>query len=109
MHPPAVRCSCLWRPRLTLRKLICIAFFLTTLTPALNAQDADSTAMLEAMKAELARSQQTFKTQKLQPYFLSYEVTDDQMVSTTGEFGRLRTSSKNRSRQLDIDLRVGIP
>lgn len=71
------------------------------------AQDADSSAILEAMKAELARAQQTFKGQPVQPYFLSYEITDDQVVSVTGTFGKLQTSQQSRSRQLDIDLRVG--
>ena len=40
--------------------------------------------ILGAMKAELARSQQAFKTERVQPYFLSYEITDDQVVNVTG-------------------------
>ena len=65
--------------------------------------------ILGAMKAELARSQQAFKTEPVQPYFLSYEITDDQVVNVTGTFGKLQTSQQSRSRQLDIDLRVGTP
>ncbi len=90
-----------------MRKLIGAAVLLAFLSPVLLAQDADSSAILEAMKAELARSQQTFKGQPVQPYFLSYEITDDQVVSVTGTFGKLQTSQQSRSRQLDIDLRVG--
>lgn len=90
-----------------LRKLIGAAVLLAFLSPVLKAQDADSSAILEAMKAELARSQRTFKGQPVQPYFLSYEITDDQVVSVTGTFGKLQTSQQSRSRQLDIDLRVG--
>ena len=75
--------------------------------PLLMAEDGDS--ILKAMKAELARSQQTFKTQPTPPYFLSYEITDDQVVSVTGTFGKLQSSGESRSRQLDIDLRVGSP
>ena len=73
----------------------------------LKAQDADP--VLGAMKAELARSQQTFKSQSVQPYFLSYEITDDQVMSVAGTFGKLQGSGQSRSRQLDIDLRVGSP
>ena len=61
------------------------------------------------MKAELAHSQRAFKTESIQPYFLSYEITDDQVVSVTGEFGKLQSSQETRTRQLDIDLRVGTP
>ena len=61
------------------------------------------------MKAELARSQTAFLTERVQPYFLSYEITDDQVVNVTSSFGKLQTSQKTRSRQLDIDLRVGNP
>ena len=83
--------------------------FLALLTPALKAQDAATSTILGAMKAELARSQQAFKTERVQPYFLSYEITDDQVVNVSGEFGKLQTSQQSRSRQLDIDLRVGNP
>ncbi len=61
------------------------------------------------MKAELARSQTAFLTERVQPYFTSYEITDDQVVNVTSSFGKLQTSQKTRSRQLDIDLRVGNP
>ena len=90
-----------------MRIRIAVVVLLTFLTPALKAQDADTTALLGAMKAELARSQVAFLTERVQPYFLSYEITDDQVVSVTGSFGKLQTSQKTRSRQLDIDLRVG--
>jgi TldD protein len=92
---------------LRLGKLIGAAVLLAFLSPLLKAQDADTAAILEAMKAELARSQQTFKGQPVQPYFLSYEITDDQVVSVVGTFGKLQTSQQRRTRQLDIDLRVG--
>src|SRR5208282_4303975 len=92
---------------LPLRIRIVAAALLALLTPVLKAQDAETATILAAMKAELARSQQAFKAQPLQPYFLSYEITDDQVVSVTGTFGKLQTSGQSRSRQLDIDLRVG--
>ena len=95
------------RQCLPLRIRIATAVLLALLTPVLKAQDAETATILGAMKAELARSQRAFKTQPVQPYFLSYEITDDQVVSVTGTFGKLQTSQQSRSRQLDIDLRVG--
>ena len=92
-----------------LRTLFITAALVSFLTPIVRAQDAETATILGAMKAELARSQQAFKTQPVQPYFLSYEITDDQVVNVTGAFGKLETSQKSRSRQLDIDLRVGNP
>ncbi len=64
-------------------------------------------SVLEAMKAELARSVETFKSQAFPPYFISYEVTEDAVVEVTGTFGKIVQSNEDRRRQLDIDLRVG--
>jgi len=61
------------------------------------------------MKAELDRSMRTFKGQPDPPYYLSYEITDDQTVSVSSSFGKLVSSEQNTNRQLDIDLRVGTP
>ncbi len=91
--------------RIRLAAVVFLAFF----APILKAQDADTAALFGAMKAELARSQTAFLTERVQPYFLSYEITDDQVVNVTSSFGKLQTSQKTRSRQLDIDLRVGNP
>lgn len=59
------------------------------------------------MKAELARSVETLKTQPNPPYFISYEITEDAVVSVTGSFGKIEQSSEDCRRQLDVDLRVG--
>ncbi len=88
---------------------ITIAIALVLSVPALRAQDAETARILGAMKAELARSQKAFKGESSPPYFISYEITDDQVVSVNGTFGKLETSAQTRSRQLDIDLRVGSP
>lgn len=63
--------------------------------------------MLQAMKAELDRSLTEFKKQPVPPYFLAYEVTETATTRVAGSFGTLTASSTNRSRELDIDLRVG--
>jgi TldD protein len=79
--------------------------FLAEISP-LAAQQSSS-AVLEAMKAELARSQATFKSQPVPPYYIGYQITETHNYMVRGEFGRLVNSSENRSRQLHIDLRVG--
>jgi predicted Zn-dependent protease len=92
-----------------LRIPIATVVLVALLAPTLKAQDASTATILGAMKTELARSQKAFKTERVQPYFLSYEITDDQVVNVSGTFGKLQTSQQSRSRQLDIDLRVGNP
>jgi TldD protein len=41
------------------------------------------------------------------PYFLSYEVTDTNSTIISSSLGALRNSDINRSRQLDVSVRVG--
>jgi TldD protein len=77
------------------------------LTPVVRAQETQPPRVLQAMKAELARSVDTLKNQPTPPYFISYEITEDAVVSVTGSFGKIEQSSEDRRRQLDIDLRVG--
>lgn len=72
-----------------------------------RAQSAAASPVLEAMKAELSRSMDTFKSQPTPPYFLSYEITDDQTVTVNTSFGKIISSTDDHNRQLDIDLRVG--
>ena len=41
------------------------------------------------------------------PYFLSYEVTEQDSAAASASFGTLTYSYQRRSRFLDVDLRVG--
>jgi predicted Zn-dependent protease len=70
------------------------------------AQPAPS-PVLQAMKAELDRSMEKFKTQPVPPYFLSYEIVESRGANVSAEFGKIVNSGESRYRQLDIDLRVG--
>jgi len=94
-----------------LRKLYFFLGILITCLALTNkvarAQGAVASPVLQAMKAELARSIGTFKTQPTPPYFLSYEITDDRTVSVNSSFGKITSSTSGHNRQLDIDLRVG--
>jgi predicted Zn-dependent protease len=75
----------------------------------LKAQDAKPSPILSSLKAELDRSLQTLNSQPVPPYFLSYEITDDQVVEVNASFGEITSSVRSHNRQLDIDLRVGNP
>lgn len=91
------------------RSIVLACAGLLCLSPGLKAQNAEPSPVLAGMKAELDRSLQTFKGQAVSPYFLSYEITDDQVFEVHASFGEITTSTRSRSRQLDIDLRVGDP
>jgi len=91
------------------RALICAALVSSFFAPFLKAQNAKPSPILATLKAELDRSLQTLKSQPVPPYFLSYEITDDQVVEANASFGEITSSVRSRNRQLDIDLRVGDP
>ena len=82
--------------------VLCLFF-----SPLLRAQNAQPSPILSTLKTELDRSLQTLKSQPLPPYFLSYDVTDDQVVQVNASFGEITNSDRTHNRQLDIDLRVG--
>jgi predicted Zn-dependent protease len=90
-----------------IRGLICAAVMLSFFSPLLKAQNAQPSPILSALKTELDRSLQTLKSQPVPPYYLSYEITDDQVVDVNASFGEITSSVHSHNRQLDIDLRVG--
>ena len=83
-----------------------ISVFLAAIIPV--AAQQPSSAVLDAMKTELARSQSQLKSQPVPPYYISYEITETHSFGVTSAFvEHLENSSENRRRQLDVDLRVG--
>jgi predicted Zn-dependent protease len=72
---------------------------------------AAASPVLTAMQAELARTMTAFRAQTARPapYFLAYELTDEQSVSIMGSMGALFDTTDSRSRTLDVDVRVGSP
>jgi len=88
-------------------ELICATILLSLLPSFLEAQNAKPSTLLATLKVELDRSLRTLKSQPVPPYFLSYEVTDDQVVEVNASFGEITSSVRSHNRQLDIDLRVG--
>ena len=62
---------------------------------------------MQALKLELSRSIEVLGEEPVPPYFLSFEVTEQDTASITGSFGVLTRSNRQRNRFLDVDLRVG--
>jgi TldD protein len=63
--------------------------------------------VMGTLSGELQRSFRELKKQKVAPYFIAYELTDNHAVNVSSSFGALANSSESDSRLLDIDLRVG--
>ena len=63
--------------------------------------------MLDALQAELARSMRVLGEQPVPPYFLGYEVIQYDYDAVEASFGTLVSTSRDRDRYLDVDLRVG--
>src|ERR1051326_4815676 len=84
------------------------AVLIPLLAATLPAQPAKPSPVLAAMKAEITSSMAQFKQQQTPPYFLSYEIIENETAVIAGSFGTLIASSPpNRNRNLGIDLRVG--
>jgi predicted Zn-dependent protease len=72
----------------------------------------DGAPLLKLLEDELARNAKELekaKDRELAPYFMEYEATDEHTVEVEGSFGTLLTSTDDRSRSLDVDVRVGTP
>ena len=63
--------------------------------------------VLGVMAAELDRSVEVLSGQTPPLHFLSYEITESEVVSVVASFGAHSATSRSDSRILDVDLRVG--
>jgi TldD protein len=77
---------------------------------AASAAMAQSSVLLDALSQELNRNY-TVLEQKGQPppYFISYEVTEQDYRSITGTLGSVESTNSGKSRILDVSVRVGSP
>ncbi len=62
---------------------------------------------MQSLKQELARSMASLKSQQQPPYYLAYQLTDNHGYRIVAEYGTLIQSNESRTRDLDVDLRVG--
>ncbi len=64
--------------------------------------------VLQAMQGELTRSQNELKLEGYEtPYFISYQIKDNEFYSIKGKYGAIASSDSNRIRRLYVDVRVG--
>jgi TldD protein len=71
---------------------------------------ASGGSLLQILKGELDREFATMKAKgDPAPYYLAYEVTEEETESAAASMGALINSSRNRSRGVDTTVRVGSP
>jgi TldD protein len=69
---------------------------------------AQSAPLLDILKQELDRNFSVLKEKGEPPaYYLAYSVVDDETEYVSASFGSLQSGSSNRSRNLDVTLRLG--
>jgi TldD protein len=70
--------------------------------------DRGDMAVLNAMKDELVRSRKKLKLKGYEyPYFISYQIKDNDYYSIEGKYGAIVSSDRTRMRRLFVDVRVG--
>lgn len=71
---------------------------------------AQSTVLLDAMSQELNRNFSVLKEKgDPAPYFMSYEVTEEQYRTISGTLGTIDAANSGKERILDVSVRVGSP
>jgi predicted Zn-dependent protease len=89
------------RPRL----LIALCVFVVS-----GGAAGESSTLIEILQQELSRNFEVLRVKSdAAAYYLAYAVTDDESASVSASFGALQSSSANRSRTLDVTLRLGSP
>jgi TldD protein len=69
-----------------------------------------TSTLLKSLETEMERNWAAFKKLPTPPFYLAYEITQYESANVTGSFGTLVSSSgPDKTRYLDIDLRVGSP
>ena len=87
-------------------KRFCL-FVLLSATVIAAGQQKSADPVTDAMTQELNRSFKNLKTTPVPPYFLAYQLTDNRAIRVVSSFGALTFTGDDRTRVLDIDLRVG--
>ncbi|HXM98982.1 MAG TPA: metallopeptidase TldD-related protein [Candidatus Dormibacteraeota bacterium] len=70
---------------------------------------ASTDVLLKTMQAELSRASKELAKSDPAPYFLSYTVSDQNIVVLVGAYGSLLTDGAAHRRQADVTMRVGSP
>ncbi|MDX1984013.1 MAG: metallopeptidase TldD-related protein [Bryobacteraceae bacterium] len=91
-------------PKVPALSVICLL-----LATAVGASGAGQSALLEILADELKRNFEALKKADPAPYYLAYEVTEEDAEAVAATFGSLQSANSNRSRNLDVTIRVGSP
>jgi predicted Zn-dependent protease len=77
---------------------------------ALAAAATAQSTVVDVMSQELARNFQALKDKaEPPPYFLSYEITQEDVYNVSGTLGAIDSTGGGKSRTLDVSVRVGSP
>jgi predicted Zn-dependent protease len=95
---------------LSLRLIRLAPFQLALLLSAASIAGAQPSVLLDSLSQELDRNFGVLK-QKTDPppYFMSYEVTEQDVRSISGVLGAVTPAAGGKSRALDVSIRVGSP
>ena len=99
------------------RRIACAvsSLLIAAFAAQVHAQSGNQSApvLLDAMTAELHRAFTSLGKQDDEkqppPYFLSYDVRDDEVASIRAQYGALADSSSARLRVADVQVRIGEP
>ncbi len=98
--------STLSTSKLKIVMMFILSFFI--FYQGIAANEPGDNIVLKAMGEEMARSMKVLGEKgSPPPYYICYQITDTHQVSISASLGALGNSSENRSRLLDVDLRVG--
>src|SRR5262245_17437030 len=79
---------------------------LALLLAAASAAMAQPSALLDAMSQELNRNYTTLKEKAdPPPYFLSYEITEQDFRSVSGTLGTINSTGNSKNRAMDVSVR----
>jgi TldD protein len=87
-----------------------VSLFLPVFAFLASPAAAQPSVLLDAMSQELNRNYTVLK-QKADPppYFLSYEVTEEEFRTVSGTLGTVDATNSGKSRAMDVSVRVGTP
>src|SRR5689334_10790030 len=87
-----------------------ILFSLPLWLSAVQFAAAQPSVLLDAMSQELNRNFTALKEKAdPAPYFLSYEITEQEFRSVSGNLGTVDSTNGSKTRELDVSIRVGDP
>ncbi len=100
--------ACLNRKVAAMKKFLVIAVVLGFAASNLFPQRPSPGPVLQALEREMKRAFEVLKQKgDPSPYFIGYSVRENNSFNIESSLGALRSSDRDRSRLLDVDVRVG--